>query len=565
MTLATMNSALRPGTPVNPGRETRQPQAKVRIEIVALPIAIVATYFFRADSFATSMGPDELSLLVMAKSIIDGAFPYEVYWDVRAPLAYFLALPSSLFDDAFAALATLRLLTVFVQAGATWTFFCLFRRTLGIPGAAIGSLVLLVSINMTDLHHLAMPNHFVMGMSLVAFACLVAGFRGCRPCLFASAVLVGALPWVMVQTALMASGLAALALFGSSSLRRSERLVWLSLAALPSVVTVGAFFLWGPFDTFFRTFFLAPFGVIDAGIEKEWWSYWESASQLPSSAPWVFVYLLVLLLGAVWFPGTVKRAPAGSALRYAAFLVVPVTLEYLTIALIRPPAREYFIEAAPAIALFAAIVAARLCHWRLWEMPWVCRQVRPVALRAIAVTCLGVVLALPFDPWELRGGQRPPLPKAYCDTAVYWTKRLDSRQTVLDLSGICGLWILNTRRPLHPPFTYAGNWFRPGVPWVGNAFSGDGSESAAVARLRGALSRESSAGVIVASRSLFTEITEHGWEGFFYDEWRLVWYARVAGHDPPFDILAVLVRADMPEEGLIPSPRVSSVAEPSQR
>ena len=48
------------------------------MEIVALPIAILATYFFRAESFITSMGPDELSLLVMAKWIIDGNFPYDV-------------------------------------------------------------------------------------------------------------------------------------------------------------------------------------------------------------------------------------------------------------------------------------------------------------------------------------------------------------------------------------------------------------------------------------------------------------------------------------------------------
>ena len=119
-----------------PGRESR---SRARVEFVAFPIAILAAFLFRAESFSTSMGPDELSLLVMAKSIIDGAFPYEVYWDVRAPLAYFIALPSALFDHAFAALATLRLLTVFVQAAATWTFFCLFRRALGAPAALIGS------------------------------------------------------------------------------------------------------------------------------------------------------------------------------------------------------------------------------------------------------------------------------------------------------------------------------------------------------------------------------------------------------------------------------------------
>ena len=177
-----------------------------RVEFVALPIAILAVFLFRAESFGTSMGPDELSLLVMAKSIIDGAFPYDIYWDVRAPLAYFIALPSALFDDAFAALATLRLLAVFVQAAATWTFFCLFRRALGAPAALIGALVLLVSTNMADLHHLAMPNHFVMGISLAAFACLVAGIRSSRLGLFSSALLAGVLPWVMVQSGLVTPG-----------------------------------------------------------------------------------------------------------------------------------------------------------------------------------------------------------------------------------------------------------------------------------------------------------------------------------------------------------------------
>ena len=158
--MATMNEALRSSSSISPGRESR-PSA--RAEFVAFPIAILAAFLFRAESFGTSMGPDELSLLVMAKSIIDGAFPYEIYWDVRAPLAYFIALPSALFDGAFTALATLRLLTVFVQAGATWTFFCLFRRALGVPAALIGALVLLVSTNMADLHHLAMPQSFRHG------------------------------------------------------------------------------------------------------------------------------------------------------------------------------------------------------------------------------------------------------------------------------------------------------------------------------------------------------------------------------------------------------------------
>ena len=38
-----------------------------------------------------------------------------------------------------------------------------------------------------------------------------------------------------------------------------------------------------------------------------------------------------------------------------ALLAFPVTLRHLNMAFIRPPAREYFIEAAPAVALFAVL------------------------------------------------------------------------------------------------------------------------------------------------------------------------------------------------------------------
>ena len=167
----------------------------------------------------------------------------------------------------------------------------------------------------------------------------------------------------------------------------------------------------------------------------------------------------------------------------------------------------------------------------------------------MAVGCLGVILALPFDPWERNDAQKAPLPIAYCDSAVQWIEHLGPRQTVLDLSGICGLWIFNTGKSLEPPFTYAGNWFRPSVSWVGYAFSGDGSEGAAVARLRGALAHGSDAGVIVANGLLLREVEQRGWESFFYDEWRLVWYRYVPGHDAGFDRLAVFVRADMLDEG----------------
>ena len=545
--MAIMDKAPRAGFSFRLKRESR---SRARLEFVAFPIAILAAFLFRAESFGTSMGPDEVSLLVMAKSIIDGAFPYEVYWDVRAPLAYFIALPSALFDDAFAALATLRLLTVFVQAGATWTFFCLFRRALGVPAALIGALVLLVSTNMADLHHLAMPNHFVMGMSLAAFACLVAGIRGSRPGLFFSALLAGVLPWVMVQSGLVTLGLAALVVFANPSLRRTERLMWASIAVLPSVVVIGAFFFWGPFDTFVRTVFLAPFGVIEAGLGMDWSWRWQTPSGLLGSVPWRIVYILTLIVGAVLFRSAARHAPSGSPIRYAAFLVVPVLIGFFLMALIRPlPSLDYFVEAAPAAALFAAIVASKLWRWRLWDMLRASPRISPTTLRLIAVACLGVTMALPFVGWEKKGVAQSPLPTAYCDSAAHWIDLLGPGQTVLDLSGICGLRIFDTGKPLHPPFTYAGNWFRPKTPWVGNAVSGDSSEATAIGRLRKALARGSDAGVVVANGSLLREVEERGWESFFYDEWRLVWYRYVPGHDDGFDRLAVFIRADMPDEG----------------
>ena len=465
-------------------------------------------------------------------------------------LAYFIALPSALLDDAFAALATLRLLTVFVQAGATWTFFCLFRRALGAPAALVGALVLLVSTNMADLHHLAMPNHFVMGMSLAAFACLVAGIRGSRLGLFFSAFLAGVLPWVMVQSGLVTLGLAALVMFANPSLRRTERLTWFLIAVLPSVVVIGAFFFWGPFDTFVRTVFLAPFGVIEAGLGMDWSWRWQTPSGLLGSVPWRIVYILTLIVGAVLFRSAARHAPSGSPIRYAAFLVVPVLIGFFLMALIRPlPSLDYFVEAAPAAALFAAIVASKLWRWRLWDRLRASPRILPTTLRLVAVACLGVTMALPFVGWEKKGVAQSPLPTAYCDSAAHWIDLLGPGQTVLDLSGICGLRIFDTGKPLHPPFTYAGNWFRPKTPWVGNAVSGDNSEATAIGRLRKALAQGSDAGVVVANGSLLREIEERVWESFFYDEWRLVWYRYVPGHDDGFDRLAVFVRADMPDEG----------------
>ena len=86
------------------------------------------------------------------------------------------------------------------------------------------------------------------------------------------------------------------------------------------------------------------------------------------------------------------------------------------------------------------------------------------------------------------------------------------------------------------------------MSWVSNAISGDASEGGAVARLREALAHGSDAGVIVANGLLLHEVEQRGWESFFYDEWRLVWYRYAPGHDAGFDRLAVFVRADMLDE-----------------
>ena len=102
-----------------------------------------------------------------------------------------------------------------------------------------------------------------------SIACLVAGIRGSRLGLFFSALLAGVLPWVMVQSGLVTLGLgSACDVRGIRPLRRAERLTWFLTAVLPSVVVIGTFFFWGPFDTFVRTVFLAPFGVIEAAIAE---------------------------------------------------------------------------------------------------------------------------------------------------------------------------------------------------------------------------------------------------------------------------------------------------------
>ena len=109
-----------------------------------------------------------------------------------------------------------------------------------------------------------------------------------------------------------------------------------------------------------------------------------------------------------------------------------------------------------------------------------------------------------------------------------------------------GVRIFDSGKTVHPPFVYAGNWFRSAASWVGNAEAEGVSQAGEVEQLREALSRDSAAGVIVANGFLLGEVEQRGWEVFFHDEWRLVWYRDVPGQDAGFDRLAVFVRADMP-------------------
>ena len=540
-------SAIRGGSVIAEPKKTnvaRGSGARVRVEFVAVPFAVLAALLFRAESFGTSMGPDELSLLIMARSMIDGAFPYEVYWDIRAPLAYVIALPSALLlPDAFAALAVLRVITVLVHAGAAWTFFCLFRRSLGVPGAVIGVVVLFVTANMVELHRLAMPNHFVMGVSLAAFACLIAGLRGRRACFLFSALLAGALPWVMVQSGLVTLGLTALVLSAGTSLHRRDRAIWVAIAACPSVLVVGAFFVWGPFDAFVRTVFLAPLGVIEAAVDGSW-----TMGDLPRSVPWLCLFIAVISLGALQFSGTVRRAPPESPIRFAPFLIVPTVVGVALMSFTRTlPPTDYLIETAPVTALLAAVVASRMCSGPAVSS----RGMFPRTsshLRLASVAFLGVALAFPFDLSNGKtdaSGVKAPLPMTYCDNAAQWAELLDPPQTVFDLGGNCGLKLLDAGRAFEPPFTYPGNWFRPRTPWIGRSLSGDGSETAAVARLQTALSDSSDAGVIVANGLLLGEVDRRGWQEFFCEQWRLVWYRHVPGHRAGFDHLAVFVRAEI--------------------
>ena len=540
--------------------------------MAAFPFVALATALLR--ELYVGVGADEFSLLVMGQALRDGSFPYAEYWDVRPPLTYFFALPSALAEQATHAVALLRMLAWLAHALAAYIFFCLFQRGVGALAAAVGVIALLATANATGLHASVLPNHFVMALTVIAFASLVAGLRGRRGAHLLSALVAGALPWVMVHTAVVAGSLAILALCAGPQ-RPARRLAWLLTAAAPSLAVIGAYWCWGPFDVFVRTVFEAPFAV--AEMRGGGYHFFSAATleQLLVNAPWVVVYIVVLAVGAGSLPAACRAAKAGSALRLAPFLAVPLAVGFGMMAYAKPPAPpEYWVEMAPVVGLFAAVAVNKLLGVGIWHRiggPRVSPRVLPSVLRAGLAVVLGLLLALPVDPWR---EDRPPLPEAYCqDAADRWLTRLRAQDTVLDFTGICGYLIVQRRARLHPPFTFPPMWLRMlDQQWIGNALIGDGSAAAAEARLRNALGlpispaaaqaqEDTTAVLILADNRLLRQIRIRGWMQELRRRWRVVWFHRpphterspstiweTTEQDTPFASLAILVRRDWERE-----------------
>lgn len=524
------------------------PARRVRPAIVAFPLAVLATLLVR--EIGAGVGADEFSLLRMAEIVRAGGFPYTEYWDVRPPLAYALALPSALLEDAGASVALLRLLAWLAHAGAAWLFFCLFARSLGALAAGVGALALLATANATGLHAAALPNHFVMAMAVLAFALLLLGMRGRRWALVASALLAGALPWVMVHAAVVAAGLGALAILAGP-----RRWIWLLTAALPSALILTAFWAFGPFRAFWATMVEAPLAVFE--LRGAGYAFFPAGTiwDVLTRSPWVVAWFALVALGAGLLPAARRGANAGAALRWAPFLVGPLTVGFALLAYAKPPAPpEYWVEMAPVIGLLVAIAAARLSDHAVriavrWKLP-------ARLTCGVCVLLLGLAAALPADPWR-----EPPsaLPAAYCqDAAARWLRRLGPGDTVLDFTGLCGFRILEQGAAVHPPFVFAPMWRRQfDQPWVGAALDGDGSPGGAAARLERALGlngANATSALMLADNRILHRIRAQGWTRAFHETWRLAWFRRLpveapgdlgagaAEHERPFATLAIYVR-----------------------
>ncbi len=505
----------------------------------------MAAFAFRAKSFSAGVAADEYSLLAMASVILKGGFPYADFWDVRPPLAYLWGLPSSLIGDTVAAIATLRLLALLAQGVSAWLFFCLFRRQLGSVAAAVGAATLLASASMAELHHVSVPNHFVMAISLGSFASAVEGVRrNLRPLYLVSALLAGLLPWMMVHAMLPALALAVLAIFGAWSKSRWGG-SWLAVAALPSVVVVGAYAVWGPFDAFLRTVLLAPVDFVTQGLANGVSFFSEGDTVGAVRSPTMALYVVLLLAGLACLPRMVGAAISGSPLRLSPYLVLPPTLSFVLMACLKGGAPEYWIDAAPTAGLLAAVAAHRMFSLPAWAALDGFRYL-PSVLRGCVAVYVVVALAALTDPEK--DAAEPHLPTAYCEAACWWMERLEPDRTVLDASALCGYWVLRSGASLHPPFTFTDNWFRQlETRWVGRALAGDSSKAAAASRLRAAIGPTSTAGVIIADRRICDEVRKRDWQALFSREWRQVWFREIDGYDPEDRVstLAVFVRRDV--------------------
>ena len=524
----------------------RPPFWRVRPVIAAFVAAVLVSIAFR--SFVHGVGADEFSLLAMAQAMREGSLPYQRYWDVRLPLSYVWALPSAYFDDAVRSVVALRWLAWLAQALTAWLFFCLFRKTLGGAAAALGSFAVILAMNLTALHKMAMPNNFSAALALAAFACLVAGRRNRPMAYFASALLAGALPWTMAQAALAAAGLGLLALFRSPQQRWRQRLAWLAVAALPSLAIIGTYLALVPFDTFltFLRTLAAPLGVFEMRGGGYRLFSGEDLLRFLGNAPWAPLHVLVVCAGLLWLPAAIRRAPADTALRLSPYLMVPLLLGYALLAYAKPPAPpEYVIDIAPVLGLAVAGAAWRIGAWRRWASWRRHANVRPRVFGVCATAMGAALLALPFDPWAKSS---PPLPTSYCHAASHWLQRAAPDSTVLDTTGLCAFQLLDSGARLQPPFTFPPLWLRQlNQPWVGAALTGDGTRQAAVARLRAAISPSANTGLILGEGEFLREVRKRGWDReFFHRHWRLASFQRVDGIEGGgrFDRLAIFARRE---------------------
>ena len=526
------------------------PAKRVRPAIVGFPLAVLATLLVR--EVWVGVGADEFSLLRMAEIIRNGAWPYAEYWDVRPPLAYAFGLPSAFLEEAGTSVALLRMLVWLAHAGAAWVFFRLFERALGPLAAGVGAIALLGVANATGLHSAPLPNHFVMAMAMVAFALALLGIRGRRSAQVASALLVGALPWVMVHAAVVAAGLGALALVAGP-----RRFVWLLAAASPSAAIVAGFWLFGPFDALWATVVEAPLGVFE--MRGGGYGFFPAATiaDMLTRAPWVVAWLALVALGIALLPAARSGGAAGAALRCSPFLADPLTVGFAIMAYAKPPAPpEYWVEMAPVIGLLVAVATAKLLRLELLRRVAERWGVSARLARVVCAIPLGLAVALPADPWR-----EPPsaLPEAYCqDAAMRWLRRLEPGDTVLDFTGLCGFHLLERHVAVHPPFVFAPMWRRQfDQPWVGRALDGDGSPATAAKRLKQALGLDgaNTASVLVlADNRILHRIRKEGWERPFHQTWRMAWFRRLAsapgGHpakataeaETSFETLAIFVR-----------------------